>query len=546
LANQNSTCGVLRKSGERMLRSYRHTLEHACCRAGFMALLLIATISFPFISARSDSVHYVQHIVVALNKSVTLDVPEPFASAVVGAPEIADALPVSDRTLLIQAKKPGTTNVAIFDEGKHLIKVVDVEVALDVGNLQSKIRAITGGSGIRVSSDNGQVVLSGVASDAVDADRALNLAKSWSQNQPVINAMRVASPQQVLLKVRFLEVDRTAGRELGINWNATNASGTRGATLGLGGLTTQPPALGGSLTTTTTTTAGGVTTSTTSCAPAGVCAPSGSGIFQTVGTLVGANVGSPFGVILAQIVNQGVQIDSLITALETKGLLQRLAEPNLVALSGDTASFQAGGQFPVPIAVTSGIGIATPTIEFKDFGVLLKFRPTVMDNGIINLSINPEVSELDFSNAVSISGTTIPAITRRTATTTVELRDGQSFAIAGLLQAHNLRNISQLPWIGSVPVLGALFRSAGYQKDETDLVIIVTPTFVQPAAPGARLATPFDTSVPSNDVDFFLLGQMEKRKQITDYVAKGGDVQGPYGYMIGVAQGPADNEAPSK
>jgi pilus assembly protein CpaC len=313
----------------------------------------------------------------------------------------------------------------------------------------------------------------------------------------------------------------------------------------LGGLTTQPPALGGSLTTTTTTT-GSTTTTSTTCQPAGICAPSGSGIFQTVGTLVGANVGSPFGVILAEIVNKGVQIDSLITALETKGLLQRLAEPNLVALSGDTASFQAGGQFPVPIAVTSGIGIATPTIEFKDFGVLLKFRPTVLDNGIINLAINPEVSELDFTNAVSISGTTIPSITRRTATTTVELRDGQSFAIAGLLQADNTRNISQLPWIGSVPVLGALFRSAAYQKSETDLVIIVTPTFVQPAAPGARLATPFDNTVPSNDVDFFLLGQTERRKQVTDYVAKGGNVQGPYGYMIGVAQGPSDTELHGK
>jgi pilus assembly protein CpaC len=524
-----------------MSRNYRPP-NGACRRIGFTVVgLLFGLVAFANTSISADGVRYVQHVTVALNKSVTLDLSTPFSSAVVGAPDIADAMPMDDRTLLIQAKKPGTTNVSIFDENKRLVKVVDVEVTLDIGNLQSKIRAVTGNTGIRVSSDNGQVVLSGVASDALAADRALNLAKSWAQNGVAINAMRIASPEQVMLKVRFLEVDRNAGRELGINWTAVNGSGTRGVTTGLGGLTTQPPALGGSLTTTTTTTAAASTT-TTSCQPAGICAPSGSGIFQTVGTLVGANVGSPFGVILAEIVNKGVQIDSLISALETKGLLQRLAEPNLVALSGDTASFQAGGQFPVPIAVTSGIGIATPTIEFKDFGVLLRFRPTVLDNGIINLSINPEVSELDFTNAVSISGTTIPAITRRTATTTVELRDGQSFAIAGLLQANNSRNVSQLPWIGSVPVLGALFRSAAYQKDETDLVIIVTPTFVQPAAPGARLATPFDNSVPSNDVDFFLLGQTEKRKQYTDYVAKGGDVQGPYGYMIGVAQGPNDSE----
>ena len=168
----------------------------------------------------------------------------------------------------------------------------------------------------------------------------------------------------------------------------------------------------------------------------------------------------------------------------------------------------------------------------------LNFRPTVLNNGIINLSINPTVSELDYTNAVTIAGTTIPGLTQRSATTTVELRDGQSFAIAGMLQANNARNISQLPWLGSVPVLGALFRDSAYQKNETDLVIIVTPAFVQPAAPGARLATPFDNTVPSNDVDFFLMGQTEQRKKYTDYVATGGDIQGPYGYMLGVMQGP--------
>jgi pilus assembly protein CpaC len=255
---------------------------------------------------------------------------------------------------------------------------------------------------------------------------------------------------------------------------------------------------------------------------------------------VGSSVGAPFGTILAEIVNNGVQIDSLITALETKGLVRTLAAPDLVALSGDTASFQAGGQIPVPIAVTSGIGIATPTIEFKDFGVLLRFRPTVLTSGVINLSINPEVSALDFTNAVSISGTTIPALTRRTATTTIELRDGQSFAIAGLLQTTDSRNISQLPWIGSIPVLGTLFRSSAFQKQETDLVIIVTPHLVQPAPPGAHLATPLDNTIPSNDVDFFLLGQMERRKQFSDYVATGGGVGGPYGDIIGVAQGSED------
>ncbi len=517
-----------------------------CCVTALIAAIAFMP-KFAISDANAQAPEPVQHIVIPIGKSVTLPVPRSFTSAVVGSPEIADALPMTDRSLYIQAKKPGTTNVSIFDENMRLIKVVDVEVGLDTGNLQSKIRASTGNNGIRVSNDNGQIVISGAANDATAADRAYNVAKSWAGNASVVNAMSVASPQQVSLKVRFLEVDRSAGREIGINWTAVNGSGTRGATTGLGGLTTSPPVLGGpgstgAATTSSSTSSSGATTTTSgaSCPPAGVCPPNGSGIFQAVGTLVGANVASPYGVILAEIINKGVQIDSLITALETKGLIQTLAEPNLVALSGDTASFQAGGQFPVPIAVTSGVGIATPTIEFKDFGVLLKFRPTVLNNGIINLAIAPEVSELDFSNAVTISGTTIPSIVLRRATTTVELRDGQSFAIAGLLQAHSLRNVSQLPWIGSVPVLGALFRSSAYQKDETDLVIIVTPSLVHPAAPGARIATPFDNTVPSNDVDFFLMGQMEQRKKYNEYVATGGDIQGPYGYMLGVMQAPND------
>lgn len=498
----------------------RGWLRRLPLRSLFIGGLAVAGIGTASVVCHAQDVRYVQHIVIPMNKSVTMTLPAPFSSAVVGSPAIADALPLTNRTLVIQAKKIGTTNVSVFDGQSHLIKVVDIDVTLDTGELQSQIRAATGSRGIHVSTNGAQVLLSGIAVSAADADQAVALARAFSQNGDVINAMHIAAPQEVMLKVRFLEVSRTAGRELGVNTFTT--SGSRGVTTGLGGLTTASPQSG---------------TAATSGSP-GLFPPAGNGIFEAAGTLVGAGVGQPFGTILAEIVNKGVKIDALITALENKGLLQTLAEPNLVALSGQTASFQAGGQIPVPIAVTSGIGVATPTIEYKDFGVLLRFRPTVLSNGIINLSINPEVSELDFANAVTISGTTIPALTRRTATTTVELRDGQSFAIAGLLQTQNDRTISQLPWVGSVPVLGTLFRSSSYQKNESDLVIIVTPRFVVPARPGARLATPFDNTVPSNDVDFFLLGQMEKRKQYSDYVSHGGEIQGPYGDMVGAKVAP--------
>jgi pilus assembly protein CpaC len=222
----------------------------------------------------------------------------------------------------------------------------------------------------------------------------------------------------------------------------------------------------------------------------------------------------------------------LITALETQGAVRKLAEPNLIALSGDTAKFQVGGKVPVPtISSTSG-GAVTPNIVYQDYGVLLSFMPTVLANGVISLHIAPEVRELDFTNAVTISGTTVPAFTTRNAETTVELRSGQSFAIAGLLQADDTRNINQLPWLGSVPVLGALFSSKGYQKAETDLVVIITPDLVKPAVPGQRLATPLDDRLNGNDKDFFLMGQSEVKKDYSGFVSSGGGVQGPSGHMI--------------
>jgi pilus assembly protein CpaC len=225
--------------------------------------------------------------------------------------------------------------------------------------------------------------------------------------------------------------------------------------------------------------------------------------------------------------------------LETKGLIRRLAEPDLVALSGDTAAFLAGGEFPVPVVQPGSTGgVPVITVEYKPFGVQLTFVPTVLANGIINLRLAPSVSELDFAQAIQISGFTVPSLTKREARTTIELRDGQSFAIAGLLSATNRRDIQQLPWIGSVPVLGALFRSASYRQDETDLVVIITPHLVAPSVPGQVLASPLDNHIPTNDVDFFLMGEMEQRKVFRDYITSGGDIQGPYGHILHSVSGP--------
>lgn len=487
-----------------------------------------------FISEGAD----VQRVRVTVNKSRTFRVGAPFTTVVAGSPEIADVRSISDQVIYVQGKQPGTTNVVLFDSAMKQIGILDIEVAVDISNLQQSIAMGTGTRGIRVSVTEGQIVLSGTAQDAVVAERAMAIATGVaSEKTKVVNAMNIAAPQQVMLEVRFLEVNRSAGRELGVNLYAANANGTNVGNTGLGGATNVGRvAIGGNtINNTSSVTTNGATTTASTVNSGNVGAyPTGSlPLLGTAATLAGGV--APFGSLLTSVLrtSNGGSLDLLITALETKGVVRRLAEPNLISLSGDAARFLAGGEFPVPVASTAVAGaLPTVTIEFKKFGVELAFVPTVLSRGTINLRVEPSVSELDFTNAVTISGTTIPALTRRDARTTVELRDGQSFAIAGLLQTRNAQDVSQLPWIGSVPVLGTLFSSKSYQQQETDLVIIVTPRLVAPAAPGQQVASPLDSRLPANDVDFFLNGQMEVRKRYTDYVNSGGDVKGPYGHII--------------
>ncbi|MFK4723643.1 pilus assembly protein CpaC [Bradyrhizobium niftali] len=480
-----------------------------------------------FVSEMND----VQRVRVVVNKSRTFKVDTAFSTIVAGSPDIVDVKSLSDHMIYVQGKQTGTTNVILFDSSMKQIGVLDVEVVIDTGNLQQNIRTGTGMQGVRVSASEGQVVLSGTAADAVAAERAMAIATSTvAKGGTVVNAMSVAAPQQVMLEVRFLEVSRDAGRDLGVNLSAANANGTNIGKTGLGGVTVAGR-----------TPIGGINTNNGPLGAGGGAvgsAPTGSlPVLGTVGTLLGTAGGiapAPFGSLLTSLIrtSNGGSVDLLITALETKGLARRLAEPNLTTLSGDAARFLAGGEFPVPIPNTTTNGFPTVTIDYKKFGVELAFVPTVLSRGVINLRVEPSVSELDFANAVTIQGTTVPALTRRDARTTVELRDGQSFAIAGLLQTRNRQDVSQLPWIGSVPVLGALFSSKSYLQQETDLVIIVTPHLVAPAVPGQRLASPLDSRLPANDVDFFLNGQMEVRKRYDDYVNSGGDVKGPYGHII--------------
>jgi pilus assembly protein CpaC len=417
-----------------------------------------------------------------------------FVELTVGDPEVADVNPLTDRSLSILGKKNGTTRVSAYAEGKKLIGVFDVEVVYDTSLLNTEIQRRFPYAKLRVTSVNGRLMLSGTAPDGPTVDKAVVIAKQFGPD--VINVVNVTSPQQVMLEVRFVEANRTAGRDLGVQWNVFGQH----SNYNLGNRTPvnqlpitptgpslfkQPEAASQAL--------GGPNVSNTAFKISPI---------EVASLLSGT---APFGVIVQKMVMGGRDIDMIISALEQKGIARALAEPNLVALSGDTASFLAGGEYPVPVPGALG----QVTIDYKRYGVGLAFTPTVLGGGLINLKIEPEVSQLDISHPVTVAGISVPPLIVRRASTTVELRDGQSFVIGGLLQSNGQNAISQLPWLGDVPVLGALFRSTSYQKNETDLAIIVTPRLVRPARPDDIVKTPLDQTLPPNDVDLFLMGKTE-------------------------------------
>jgi pilus assembly protein CpaC len=415
---------------------------------------------------------------VSIGKSADVRTDISFTDVTVGDPEVADVNILTDRSLSILGRKSGTTRVTAYGEGRSLVGMFDVEVTYDTSMLSAEITRRFSHAGIRVSTANGKILLTGNSPDAATLDQALSVAKQFGPD--VINSVSVDAPQQVMLEVRFVEASRQASRELGVQWNVFGSGGV--ANIG----SRQPSHK----------------------LPLGAPPAGKLGIGEVAaGVLSG---GAPFGVAMARLIAGGITTDAFINALEQKGLARSLAEPNLTALSGDTASFLAGGEYPIPVAGSLG----SVTVEYKRYGVGLAFTPTVLKGGLINLKIVPEVSQFDATHNVSLgNGLSVPALIVRRADTTVELRDGQSFVIGGLLQNTNTTGQEQLPWLGDVPILGALFSSRSYQKNETDLAIIVTPRLVRPMRPGDVVKTPLDKTLPANDVDFFLMGKAEIRRE---------------------------------
>lgn len=462
------------------------------------------------------------------NKSRNVKLPHPYADATVGAPEVADIVPISDRQILIVGKAPGTTNVLLYDNEKHLMGVLDVRVKVDTASIGAEIRNASG-AGVQLSDVNGRVVLKGEGRDAPAIDRAVKSAASIGVSPP-INAMRLNSPQQVMLQVRFVEASRQAARSFGIRWQAVVNNRAAGV---VGRRTLLPPSA---------LTSAGLFPGEPA-APGGIATVPGAAASGQVLDVVSNAVtnGNPTATIITQLVNTSkMGLDMVLSALEENGVLRTLAEPNLVALSGETAEFLAGGEFPVPVVQGAGGGslFAPITVQWKEYGVRLNFTPTVLSDHVISLRLAPSVSDLDYANGTTISGTRVPGIIKRQANTTVELRDGQTFAIAGLIQNRSLKDIEQLPWLSSVPVLGPLFRSTQFAQQETELVALVTPHIVKPVAPGqAKLKTPLDTTLNSNDVDAFLAGKLEIPKTPPNYVTQTGLEQPLQGSMAPGAPG---------
>jgi pilus assembly protein CpaC len=434
-----------------------------------------------------DDPSRIARLAVTINKSETVRFKQAFAEALVAAPEYADIAPLTDHSLYIIGKKVGQTRVTVLDQDKRLLSVIDVEIGFDVPGLRKALRESLPYSRVHVTSANGRILLSGLVSDAPTQARALAIAEQFAP-QAVTNSLVVRASQQVLLAVRFVEVSRTAMRDLGINWDVLS----RRFIGGTGAASSFPLA--------------------------GI--PSGN---------------TPFGAAVIGLLSKGANVNLIIEALEKRDLARRLAEPNLVTLSGDTANFLAGGEFPYPVAQTGTAGSAFVTVDFKKFGIGLAFTPTVLGEEQINLKIEPEVSDIDPTRTFTYGGgITVPGLIVRRANVTIELRDGQSFAIAGLLDNKHSTDQAQLPWVGQLPVLGTLFRSSSFQKSETDLVIIVTPHLVKPAVPGEKLETPLEQRVPGNDIDFFLMGRAERDPRERDRAQYGHilEVQGPWAATI--------------
>ncbi|PWE27121.1 general secretion pathway protein [Pararhodobacter marinus] len=424
-------------------------------------------------------------LAVAMNRAVVVETDTPFVELSIANPGIADISTLSDRSIYVLGKAPGRTTLTILGANGELIANVEVQVTPDVAEFRERLRQILPSEPIEVRTANDGIVLSGIVSSGARLDAALQLAERYAPGR-VSNLMSVGGTQQVMLRVRFSEVQRSAAQSLAASLSASHGR----SQVGTGRFGTQ--ALG----------------------TAGLTIPALENSTESQGVITGGfSIGA-------------VQFQVLLEAMESNGLARTLSEPSLTALSGQEAHFLAGGEVPVPVIGDSG----SVTIDYRPFGVELTFTPRVVDGDVINLSLDAAVSSLDSSNSVTTGGVSVPAFRVRQTSTTVEMRDGESFAIAGLLQDDFQGSIGQVPWLGDIPVLGALFRSSDYQRSQSELMIFVTAHLVSPTR-GEALLLPTDRVRLPNESELFLNGQLTGGTSGASEVARQ-DFRGGYGYVM--------------
>lgn len=427
-----------------------------------------------------------------VNKGTLVRLSQPASTVFVADPEVADIQMKSAGLVYILARRPGETALYAVDERERVVLNTTLVVSHNVSRLRQALRAVAPDADIDAISVDNSLILTGTVQSAVEAENIRAVASKFSpQAGSVINQIRVLAPNQINLRVRIAEVSKETLKQFGVNWESIARLGSN-VLFGVG--------FGRDF----------ITGST----------------FMREGTT---------NTLFSGYRNGSQDINAAIDALATEGLITVLAEPNLTALSGETASFLAGGEFPIPIAQSGSNQTTSITVEFKTFGVGLAFTPHLLDAGRINLRVRPEVSQLSTAGAVQLSGFTIPALTTRRAETTVELGSGQSFVIAGLLQNNSTQDVSKVPLLGDLPVLGALFKSDRFRRNESELVIIVTPYVVRPISAN-RIAAPTDGYVAPSDVER-ILGGNTYRQQLPDNgetprTKDGQGLVGPTGFQL--------------
>jgi pilus assembly protein CpaC len=389
-------------------------------------------------------------ITVAKDMSKAFHLDYPVSEIVVAQPDTLQLVATTDHSFYVRGKALGVTNILVYDKQHRLAEVIDVHVCQNVRALQADLNTALPGEHIVAASFAGGILLSGHASTSAVEARARAIAERYAPKE-VSSTVTIQAAQQIMVEVRMIEASRTALRDIGFNVNASNQTFALSTGTGL----------------------------------AGQQAPQGT-----------LNIAGRIG---------GASVDVTLAALEQKGVIRTLAKPNLIAMSGEEASFLAGGEFPYP--VPQGLNIVT--VDFRTYGVKLKVTPTVEDNGEIRLKIAPEVSQLDPAHAITVDGISLPALITSNASTTVELKDGQSFAIAGLFQQGYNNTLNQFPGLGNLPVLGTLFRSSEFQRQETELIIIVTPKMIAPVDDVKDLPNPLDRAGEPSAIDLILAGMVE-------------------------------------